>query len=168
MPQRWAGRSPRTGVRGTLTVARVELRALDSEPSRSPTPWEGQHRKGCRRVHSPLGSGALPAPLVAGTSGGRGPLCTGSQRRAHHTARRPGGPVQAPLCHPTGLVHGEKSEEHRGREPADRGAERSPVPGAVRPEPGPHPEPCQHPPATHGTWPLAGAAPEGPRAVDSA
>lgn len=55
----------------------------------------------------------------------------------------------APVCL-ADLVHGEKPEEHRGGEQTHRGAERSPVSGAVGPEPGPHPKSCQHPPSAHG------------------
>lgn len=48
------------------------------------------------------------------------------------------------------LQHGEEPEEHWGGKQDHRGAKRSPVPGALRVEPGSNPKSCQYPPSAHG------------------
>lgn len=50
------------------------------------------------------------------------------------------------------LFHGEEPEEHGGGEQTYRGEERGLVPGAIRSESGPDPQPGQHPLASHGEY----------------
>lgn len=61
-----------------------------------------------------------------------------------------GGLLTLPAPCSADLQHGEEPEEHWGGKQNHRGAKRSPVPGALRVEPGSNPKSCQYPPSAHG------------------
>lgn len=159
---------------GEEVGGRLRFEAKGPQPALSSTPWDRQgtesrgHRAPASVTVSP------PPPSGQGTASphmcqapGAGPLLP--QPSAEGCEQWPSGQAQraprrrrqeaARSLSGADLVHGEEPEEHRGGEQAYRGAERSPVSGAVRPEPGPHPKSCQHPPSAHGEQ----GAPCGPR-----